>query len=194
MTSTSASRGLAEPVPDVGEPLAVRRAFAFIDVCGFTAYCDQYGEAAAIEVLAKFRSTTRHVVGQRGVRVAKWLGDGVLLVGMDLGPLVAASVELVSRFRPTGVDTHVGIASGHVLLFEGDDYVGRPVNLASRLCDSAGPNEILAVEPLGDLPAWIRESGKVVVHIPGVGELSDVARLVARPDVEALLAGTASAA
>lgn len=188
------ARGLAAPVPDVGEPLAVERAFAFIDVCGFTSYCDQHGEAAAVEVLARFRSITRHVVGQRGVRVAKWLGDGVMLVGTEAAPLVAAAVELVSRFRATGVDTHVGVASGDVLLFEGDDYIGRAVNLAARLCEAASPGEVLAGGPLGELPGWIEQRGTVTVHVGGMGKVGGVARLAARSDVEALLSGTTSAA
>ena len=37
----------------------------------------------------------------------------------------------------------VGIATGHALLFEGDDYIGSAVNMASRLCDAAGPTEVL---------------------------------------------------
>jgi adenylate cyclase len=37
----------------------------------------------------------------------------------------------------------VGLASGHALLFEGDDYIGSAVNMAARLCDAAGPHEVL---------------------------------------------------
>ena len=37
----------------------------------------------------------------------------------------------------------IGIATGYALLFEGDDYIGSAVNLASRLCDAAGPCEVL---------------------------------------------------
>ena len=36
-----------------------------------------------------------------------------------------------------------GIATGYALLFEGDDYIGSAVNMASRLCDIAGPFEVL---------------------------------------------------
>ena len=36
-----------------------------------------------------------------------------------------------------------GIATGYALLFEGDDYIGSAVNMASRLCDIAGPHEVL---------------------------------------------------
>ena len=31
-----------------------------------------------------------------------------------------------------------------MILFEGDDFIGMAINLASRLCDVAGPGEILA--------------------------------------------------
>jgi adenylate cyclase len=175
------------PATGEGEPLAVERAFAFIDICAFTAYCDQHGEAAAVEVLTRFRTVTRHVVGQRGVRVAKWLGDGVMLVGTDTGPLVAAVVELVGRFRATGLDTHVGIASGDVLLFEGDDYLGRTVNLAARLSEAAGPGEILAADPLPPLPVWIDHLGSTDVQVVGMGRVNGVHRLGVGADVEALL-------
>ena len=37
----------------------------------------------------------------------------------------------------------IGIATGRALLFEGDDYIGSAVNLAARLCDAAGPGEVL---------------------------------------------------
>jgi adenylate cyclase len=180
----------AAPMAGEGEPLAVDRAFAFVDICAFTAYCDQHGEAAAVEVLTRFRSVTRHVVGQRGVRVAKWLGDGVMLVGTDLGPLVAAVVELVARFRATGLETHVGIAAGDVLLFEGDDYVGRTVNLAARLSEAAGPGEILAADPLPVLPAWIDHLGRTDVQVVGMGRLSGVHRLGVGAEVAARLRGT----
>ena len=36
-----------------------------------------------------------------------------------------------------------GIATGYALLFEGDDYIGSAVNMASRLCDIAGAYEVL---------------------------------------------------
>jgi class 3 adenylate cyclase len=37
-----------------------------------------------------------------------------------------------------------GIARGRVLLIDGDDHVGSAVIMASRLCDRAKPNQILA--------------------------------------------------
>ena len=37
-----------------------------------------------------------------------------------------------------------GLATGPVILFEGDDYIGSIVNLASRLADMAEPGQLLA--------------------------------------------------
>jgi adenylate cyclase len=37
-----------------------------------------------------------------------------------------------------------------VILFEGDDYIGRPVNLAARLCDEAEPHQLLVTASLFD--------------------------------------------
>ena len=36
-----------------------------------------------------------------------------------------------------------GLATGYALIFEGDDYIGSAVNMAARLCDIAGPFEML---------------------------------------------------
>jgi class 3 adenylate cyclase len=36
-----------------------------------------------------------------------------------------------------------GIASGYALLFEGDDYIGSAVNMASRLCDAADKSQVV---------------------------------------------------
>ena len=36
-----------------------------------------------------------------------------------------------------------GLASGPVILFEGDDYIGKAVNMAARLCAVAKPGEVL---------------------------------------------------
>jgi class 3 adenylate cyclase len=176
--------GIEPPQPHApGVANHLTRTFAFVDVCGFTAYVAGHGTHAAIEILNEFRSVTRDVAARRGVRVAKWLGDGVMLVGTETGPTVAAAAELVARFEGSGIDIHVGLADGPVLLFEGDDYIGRPVNLASRLCDAAAPGEILAVVDLDRLPSWVVPDGRVTVRVAGVGDVSGVSQLAVTPDI-----------
>src|SRR5437660_1592263 len=91
-------RGLEPPrdVADAIEP--VDRAFAFLDLCGFTAFIATHGEHAAIDAISRFRSLTRDLTVRRGVRVGKWLGDGAMLIGVDVGPTIATAAELIARY------------------------------------------------------------------------------------------------
>lgn len=175
--------GIEPPVPGGLDPNHLDRAFLFVDVSGFTKYVDQFGEHAAIEVLTQFRSVCRDVAARRGVRVGKWLGDGVMLVGIEPAVIASAAAELLCRFDGSGIDIHGGLASGPVLLFEGDDYIGRPVNLAARLCDAAGPGEVLADIDAEGLPDWVRSSGQVTVRVAGVGDVAGVHQLEVDPGV-----------
>lgn len=188
--------GIAPPVAEdrTGEPMAVERTFAFLDITGFTRFCDQHGEHAAIEILTRFRTIVREVSARRGVRVAKWLGDGVMMVGVEEGPVIATLAEAVVRCERIRLDTHGGIAGGTVLLFEGDDYVGRPANLAARLCDAAEPGEVLAANLVGPLPSWVVSTGVLTVHISGVGDVSDVTGLKVTDSLAAQLRGVATGA
>lgn len=121
----------------------VLRGFAFVDVCGFTSIIDRSGDAAAVATLADFRLRVREACGRHGVRVAKWLGDGAMLVGVEAERLSRAVWDIVSASEPGSPRVRAGLAVGDVLVFEGDDYIGRTVNLAARLCDEAQPGELL---------------------------------------------------
>jgi class 3 adenylate cyclase len=160
-----------------GHPVAVQYSFAFIDISGFTTYCETQGEHAAIELLSRFRFLTRSIAVRRGVRIAKWLGDGVMLVAVNQNPAVATAAELMLRCAASGIDTHVGLVRGPVLLFEGDDYVGRPVNLAARLCDVAEPCKMLARGVLEPVPNWVTVSALDEVELPGIGATTGVVSL-----------------
>ena len=156
----------------------VDRAFAFVDLCGFTTFTSANGEHAAIDVLRTFRLLTRQIASQRGVVIAKWLGDGAMLVCVDIGPVVATTAELIARYADKELPLRAGVAHGGVLLFEGDDYIGRPVNLAARFCQAAQPGELLAVGyPAHVLPNWLEVLGTRHVDLPGLGRIADVQRL-----------------
>lgn len=170
--------GTERPVPEWAEMnQSLFRAFAFLDLSGFTSYMENNGPKEATEMLARFRNVCRHVSVRRGARIAKWLGDGVMLVGTRPGPIVATVGEVLLRFGDDPFDVHAGIAAGTVLLFEGDDYIGPPVNAAARLCDAAGPGEALAAGVDAFIPDWIDRVGNLTVRADGLGTLTDVAQL-----------------
>ena len=179
----SDGRGDVHPadLPDGVAHLSVQRTFSFVDLCGFTAFTRSNGPHRAVQLLAEFRQITRDVAAKRGVRVAKWLGDGVMLVSVQPAPVIAMAGHLQVHFADTDLEVRVGIATGTALLFEGDDYIGEPVNLAAKLCAAAGPGEILADIHPGDVPSWVRHDSVVTVKIRGIGSVGGIRRLSAVP-------------
>lgn len=124
----------------------VYRSFGFVDLSGFTAYTDIEGDGAAVGVLAEFRTRLRELAARHGVRIAKWLGDGAMLVATEAESLTDAIVELerVIDEGASPLPLRAGLSTGPVIMFEGDDYIGAAVNLAARLCSMAPPGEVWA--------------------------------------------------
>ena len=151
--------------------MRVRRTFAFLDLSGFTALTATEGDERSVAVLQDFRGTLRRTCSRRGVRIAKWLGDGAMLVGVDPTPVLSASLEVmcVPELTEERVAVKCGVTTGPVILLEGDDYIGHAVNVAARLCDLAAGGQVLAdpaVVPF--LPPWAAAGEPHPVAVRGV--------------------------
>ncbi|HZN13047.1 MAG TPA: adenylate/guanylate cyclase domain-containing protein [Acidimicrobiales bacterium] len=160
--------------------MRVERTFAFVDLCGFTAFTEAEGDKRAVEVLADFRSCMRQVASDNGVRVAKWLGDGAMFVAVDEGRTLVEAVLEVERqldAMQAPLALRAGMARGPVILFEGDDYIGTAVNLAARLCDIAAPHEVLATPSITDVPEGVLIEPGGPVKIAGFPRRIPVIRL-----------------
>jgi adenylate cyclase len=179
LTGMESPRQLADAMP------LVERAFVFVDLCGFTEFMATEGEHAAIDELNGFRQLTRDIATRRGVRIASWLGDGALLIGLEVGPALAAAAELIARYDRNRLALRGGIADGWALLFDGDDYIGRPVNLAARLSQAARPGELLAIGyPSSSYPSWMHVLGTRDLTLRGLGRFRRVQRLGLVPGTE----------
>ncbi len=160
--------------------MRVRRTFAFVDISGFTALTEAEGDERAVRVLAVFRSTLRVICSRRAVRIAKWLGDGAMLVSVESKPLVAATLEMkfAAESAPEPINIKCGITIGDVILLEGDDYIGHAVNVAARLCDLAVGNEVLALsEVVSELPSWGEVQSRDEMSVRGLEHPLQVVRL-----------------
>jgi class 3 adenylate cyclase len=137
--------------------MRVERCFAFVDMCGFTAFTEHFGDERTVIVLAGFRTRVREIAARRGVRVTKWLGDGAMLSSVDTQAVVSMVLELGCTVPGTlPLEIRAGLARGPVIMFEGDDYIGRATNIASRLCDAADPGQVLATrEVVSHVPRWV---------------------------------------
>ena len=145
--------------------MRVPRTFVFVDISGFTNFTNENGDDAAGRLLASWRAVTRDVASETGVRIAKWLGDGCMIVAVDQRDAITFALELQKRSGAAcaPLSIRVGMASGLALLFEGDDYIGSAVNTAARLCDAAGAFEVLIpTDQIEELPEGVR----IVAHEP----------------------------
>ena len=160
--------------------MRVPRTFCFVDLTGFTNYTALEGDDAAAALLSAFRAVARNVASARGVRVAKWLGDGLMVVAVEQADAVAFALDLENQATDccAPLALRIGIASGYALLFEGDDYIGSAVNLAARLCDAAGPGEVLLpADQLEELPSGVVASAVSSVGLPGFADPVEVVEL-----------------
>jgi len=157
--------------------MRVERAFGFVDLCGFTEFTDRHDDASVVLVLASLRTALREAAARRGVRVVKWLGDGAMLSSTMPDALVALAIEIDIRMsiEAPPLPVRIGLAHGPVIMFEGDDYIGRAVNLAARLCDRAEPHDVLAAGDMATCgPAWVTNRSVGTSEVRGFREPLEV--------------------
>ncbi len=158
----------------------------FVDLSGFTNYTAAFGDDAAGRILSTFRTIVREVASERGVRIAKWLGDGCMIVAVDQTDAVTFTMELERRASAVcaPLTLRAGIATGHALLFEGDDYIGSAVNMAARLCDLAKGFEVLMpTMHLDRLPEGIVATPQGEVELRGFPGPIEVVQLSGTPSL-----------
>ena len=126
-----------------GKPVHVQLLMA--DLVSFTEFTSTHGDAAARVTAGLLHQLASDAVRRDGGEVVKALGDGFLAwlpPGRDPMP-VLRSVNAGCE-RPDGdrwqlhAASHVGRPIRH-----GGDLFGADVNLVARLCDAAGPGELV---------------------------------------------------
>jgi class 3 adenylate cyclase len=163
--------------------MRIERSFGFVDLCGFTAFTEIHGDEEAVRCLGQFRTAVRDVASQRGVRVAKWLGDGAMFVSVGAPLLITTILEIEERIDAAGsaLTLRAGMADGPVILFEGDDHIGSAVNLAARLCDVAAPHQVLATPSVASAsPPWVEVEPVGLLQVPGFARPVEVVDLSRR--------------
>lgn len=168
--------------------MRVPRTFVFVDLSGFTNYTAAFGDDASGRLLGAFRSLVREIASERGVRIAKWLGDGCMAVSIEQLNAVAFALDLEHRAADicSPLALRIGLATGHALLFEGDDYIGSAVNMAARLCDAAGPFEVLMpTMQIERLPRGVTAHAHPPVDLYGFPGPIEVVELGGQPELVA---------
>ena len=161
--------------------MSVLSTVVFADISGSTSLYETLGNERATEAVTQVTQWISDTIEAHAGRVVKKLGDGVLCVFGDAASAVTATTHMLRQHQarldrwpqPLRMDIRVGVASGEVVDVDGDCY-GDAVNVASRLCERAGPAEIWATETAVLLAGaaanvWYRKLG--LMEIRGKAEL-----------------------
>ncbi|WP_246188662.1 adenylate/guanylate cyclase domain-containing protein [Nitratireductor arenosus] len=109
----------------------------FVDMAGFSAITDVYGDASALAILERFEALVLNAVGQSGT-VAKWIGDEAMLVFADPATAILAMGRLIPASRTIAEIPLIRVALHDGPVVErNDDVFGATVNIASRIADAA---------------------------------------------------------
>jgi adenylate cyclase len=125
-------------------PAKTEHSFLFADLVGYTAFTERVGDEAAADIAVAFQTAAAQLAADYGCEVVKNLGDAVMIHGRDAARVVAMAVRLRSDLSDKDwcPPVRMGVHSGTAVEREGDWY-GATVNVAARLADSAGADEIL---------------------------------------------------
>lgn len=170
-TAVNAAQALA---PELDMAGAVDVSLLFCDIKDFTAYATAEGDAAAVQAIDLFARTVDDERGPNG-RVIKALGDGQMIAYTDAGEAVRGGARIIAGMRRHQVlRVHASVHRGVAIAREGD-YFGGAVNLAARLLNVAGRDQLVAtgpvVESAGDAFDW---DPLGLRHIRGVADRVEV--------------------
>ena len=138
-------------------------------------------EAGTVQALREHRAAADPIIGERGGRIVKTTGDGVLIeFGSVVGAVECAlALQYLAAERNAAVPSdrrmewRIGVHLGDVLI-EGEDILGDGVNIAARLEGIAEPGGICVSED-----AFRQVRGKVEAEFADLGEQS--LKNIARP-------------
>lgn len=141
---------------------------AFVDLAGFSAITDVYGDASAIAVLECFEELVRQALGGVGAPI-KWIGDEAMFGFPDPATALQVLRRLLPacRSEPRIPLTRTALNHGPVLR-RSNDFFGSTANIAARIAALASPGQLLATWPVADIAIAsgivARDIGKVALR------------------------------
>lgn len=124
-----------------------RVTIVFTDLHGFSAWALEAGDTLALDLLREVGVGLEQPIEARGGRVVKRLGDGVMAVFAEPADALEALFEARAQVREVEVEGYhprlrAGVHQGRPRKL-GGDYLGVDVNVAARLVERAGADEVV---------------------------------------------------
>jgi adenylate cyclase len=123
----------------------------FTDLVGFSQWALQAGDEATLLLLREVAGALEPAVRAHRGTVVKWLGDGMMAVFREPGDALRAVEEGREALRGIEIAGYqprirAGMHLGRPRRV-GADYLGVDVNIAARVANAAGTDELLVSEP-----------------------------------------------
>ena len=116
----------------------------FSELVGSASLFEREGDEAADAVRRAHFATLRRAIADHGGREVRSTGEGLMAAFPSAVAALRCAVAMQRATAAAGrLELSIGLDAGEPLP-EGEDLYGTPVIVASRLCDAAGPGEILA--------------------------------------------------
>ena len=129
----------------------------FSDLVGSTELLDRLGDDLADDVRRDHFAAIRQAIAEHGGNEVKSTGDGLMVAFASAAAAVRCAIAMQRACAGRGPGLRLGLDAGEPTVERGDLY-GRPVVVASRLCDAAADGEILVSETVRAVAAGrIRE-------------------------------------
>jgi len=124
---------------------AMMAAVLFTDIVASTEHQARVGPRAWSRLTDRHDALVRSALVRHRGREVKQTGDGFLATFDATGRALRCAAEVVNDLRGIGLELRAGVHSGDVEI-RGDDIAGLAVTIAKRVCDMAGPGEVLVSE------------------------------------------------
>jgi len=148
--------GKAEPSPTPLAPTSPAVAtILFTDLTSSTALTQRLGDAKAQELVRAHNTIVREALAAQGGSEIKHTGDGIMASFPTASGALECAVAIqraVSLRGDADLAVHIGLNAGEPVAEESDLF-GTSVQLARRICDHAGPGQILVSNVVRELSA-----------------------------------------
>ena len=127
-------------------PNEVDAVFLIADLSGYTALTEAHGNISAAYIVTRYMEIVEEAL-EPGIRFVERVGDEALITSADAAGILKTAVSLRETIEeePLFPTFHAGIHAGSVLEMDGR-YIGKALNLASRLASHARGNQILCTK------------------------------------------------
>jgi len=147
----------SDPIPNGTEIDSAFRTVMFTDMKDSTAITTRLGDAKALELFRTHNAITRDALNRYGGKEIQHTGDGFMVSFTSASNSVECAMAIQKSFAShnrdhpdTTINVRIGICAGEPVE-EDNRLFGSTVQLTSRICDKAAPDQILVASVIKDL-------------------------------------------